>query len=132
MKTTMSFKIAKFSSKSTLTAPLEVETPKYRFDLVLPPVNCSLVNLFYEVVKTLCNQILLEGNVEVFYFTGVHGNCRTSVERVYQTSDLNCCSLKHLKRCSHSQSEQYHQECPRRDVTHMCTEYIHSGILSSN
>lgn len=81
MKTTMSFKIARFSSKSTLTAPLEVETPKYRFDLVLLPVTCSLVNLVYEVVKALCNQILLEGNVEDFYFTGVHGNCRAPVEK---------------------------------------------------
>lgn len=82
MKITMSFKIAKFSSKSTLTAQLEVETPKYCFDLVLLPVNCSLVTLFYEVVKTLFNQILLEGNMEVFYFTGVYGNCRASMERV--------------------------------------------------
>lgn len=60
----MSFKIAKFSIKSTLTAQLEVETPMYHFDLVLLFVNCALVTLFYEVVKTLCNQILLEGNVE--------------------------------------------------------------------
>lgn len=131
MKITMSFKIAKFSSKSTLTAKLEVATPNYCFDLVLLSVNCSLVTLFYEVVNTLFNQILLEGNVEVFYFAGDRGNGTASVERVYQMSDLHCPS-KPLEKCSHSQSEQNHLECPRRDATHTYIEYIHSGILSRN